>query len=254
MSATPLRRAVLAASVILLSSGCVVVEGLECRHREAREAVLPAAGLRRVEIDALAGSLSVQGAEDATEIRVDGDACSRRRRDLESVALETRLDGDRAIVEAVIPGPASRRGARLDLTLTVPSGLAVVVNDSSGSVEIADVAAVTIDDSSGSIRLDRIAGGATVSDGSGSVEIHDVGGEVRIDDDSGDVVVVGAGKVTVDDDGSGDLEISSVAGDVAIHDDGSGEVEVTTVGGDLLVEDDDDDLVHHDVRGRVEVR
>ena len=249
-------RAVLALPILLLAPGCIVIEGSECRHSEPREAVLPAAaGVRTVEVRALAGSLSIAGQSGAGEVRAEGVACARRRRDLESIDLEARREGDRIVIEAVIAQAARRRGARLDLSIRAPADVELVVSDTSGVVEIVGVESVKLDDASGDVWLERIAGDVVVIDRSGDVEVYDVGGALRVDDGSGDVVIRGAAAVTIVSDGSGDLEIEDVVGDVTILDDGSGDIEVRRIGGDLRVDDDGSgEIEHAEIGGSVEIR
>ena len=247
-------RPLLLAPLLVLAGGCIVIDELECRHREEREAVVAApAGLAEVEIKSVAGSLSVLGKSGSSEVRVSGEACARWRRDLEGIQITTRTEGDRVVVEAVIPQAAGRRGSRLDLTVEVPSGARVSIDDGSGDAEVSGVAAVKIGDGSGDLMVARVAGEVSIHDQSGDVVVEETG-PVRLEDDSGDVAILNAAAVTVIDDGSGDIEIATVAGDVSILDDGSGDIEVLDVGGNLKVEHDGSgDLEYTGVRGEVDV-
>jgi hypothetical protein len=243
------------AVVLPASSGCPEIDvARSCRHREERRASLPAESVRTVEVRALAGSLDVTGASSAATVLAEGTACGRRRADIEEVDVTMRADGDRVIVEASIPERAQRRGARLDLRITVPADVDLIVRDSSGDVAIEGVASVDLDDGSGDVRLRSIRGAAAIADRSGEIEVEGVGGAVRIDDASGNVDVSRAASVEVLSDGSGDLDIEEIAGDVTIHDDGSGDIEVDGVGGGLRVGDAGSGNVdHEDVRGDVEI-
>jgi hypothetical protein len=247
-------RPLLLAPLLVLATGCIVIDELECRHREEREAVVAAPpGLASVEIKALAGSLNVLGRSGASDVRVTGEACARWRRDLEGIQIATRTEGDRVVVEAVIPQAASRRGSRLDLTVEIPSGARVVIDDGSGDAEIDGVAAVDITDGSGDLMVARVSGEIRIHDQSGDVVVEETG-PVRIEDDSGDMSILDAAAVTVVDDGSGDIELANIAGNVTILDDGSGDIEVLDVGGNLKVEDDGSgDLEYTGVSGSVDV-
>lgn len=238
----------------ILASGCIVIDDFECRHREQRDAVVPApAGLAIVEVHALAGSLAIHGDGGSGEVRVKGIACARHQRDLGGIQVTTRVEGDRVVVEAVVPQAASRRGARLDLTLEVPAGARLRVEDASGDTRIDRVAAVDVDDGSGDLLVDHVTGEVSIHDQSGDVVV-DGAGAVRIDDDSGDLLMRNVAAVTVVDDGSGDISISTVAGDVNILDDGSGDIEVMSVGGGLTVEHDGSgDIDYTAVAGAVDV-
>jgi DUF4097 and DUF4098 domain-containing protein YvlB len=238
----------------VLSGGCLVVDEMECRHREDRAATVPApAGLAQVDIEALAGSLTVQGKAGSSAVEISGSACARWRRDLEGIQVATRTADDRVVVEAVIPEAARRRGARLDLTIDVPAQARLVIDDGSGDAEINGVAAVTIDDGTGDLMIGGVPGEVSIEDGSGDVVVEETG-PVRIDDESGDVSILHAAAVTVENDDSGDIELASIAGDVNIFDDGSGDIEMIDVGGNLRVEDDGSgDLEYSGVKGTVDV-
>jgi Putative adhesin len=247
-------RALLLAVLFGLTSGCIVIDEMDCRHRADRERVVTAPeALGQIEVLALAGSLEIRGREGATEIRVAGVACARRERDLEGIDIATRTAGDRVVIEAVIPEAARRRGARLDLTLDLPPGARLVVDDGSGDVVIENVAAVSLEDGSGDLQLDRVPGDVAIVDHSGDIALSGVG-SVRVDDGSGDVTIRDAAAVTISDDGSGDLEIRDVSGDVVVLDDGSGDIEVSNVGGSLRIEDDGGgDVDYSGVAGPVDV-
>jgi hypothetical protein len=246
-------RSLLLAPVLLLSGGCIVIDELDCRHQESRSATLPAAGIVRVEVRALAGSLEIHGQPDAGTIDVRGVACARRSRDLEGIEIATRVEGDLLVIETILARAASHRGSRLDLEVGVPAAMRVEVDDGSGDVEVADVAALEIDDGSGDLFLERVAGEVSIRDHSGDIVVEGAG-PVRIDDDSGDLVVRDAAAVTVLDDGSGDILISRIKGDVIIVDDGSGDVEIAGVGGGLTVEHDGSgDVEYSDVAGAIDV-
>jgi hypothetical protein len=247
-------RPLLLTPLLLLAGGCMVIDEMECRHREDREASLPApAGLASVEIEALSGALTVQGKPGSSEVLVTGSACARWRRDLEGIQIATRTEGDRVVVETVIPEAAQRRGARLDLTVDVPAQARVVIDDGPGDAEVNGVAALTIHDGSGDLMIARVAGEVSIDDGSGDVIVEETG-PVRIDDDSGEMSILHAAAVTVEDDGSGSIELAGIAGDVNILDDDSGDIEILDVGGNLRVEDDGSgDLEYNGVKGTVDV-
>lgn len=247
-------RPLLVAPLLVLASGCVVIDELECRHREDRQAVVAVpATLAEVEIKALGGSLDVRGQPGSSEVRVSGEACARWRRDLEGIQIATRTEGDRVVIEAVIPQSAGRRGSRLDLTIEVPAQARVVIDDGSGDAEIDGVAALRISDGSGDLMVARVPGEVWIHDQSGDVVIEETG-PVRLDDQSGNVAILNAAAVTVVDDGSGNIELATITGDVNILDDGSGDIEVLDVGGNLKVEHDGSgDLEYTGVRGEVDV-
>ena len=199
-----------------LSAACVIsVDGGfdSCRYTAERNATIQTQGMSRVRVIARAGSLDIRGRPGQSEVRVSGTACAYAEGDLDDIELRATESNDEILIEAHIPD----RG-RLDMVIELPDSMAVDVDDSSGSVEIRDVASVTLHDGSGHIVLERIAGDVTVDDGSGHLAIHEVGGSV-----------------IVEDDGSGHIEITQVNQDVVIEEDGSGRIEVTDVRGNFTV-------------------
>jgi len=192
-------RAVAAAVVILVVAGCapgLVGFAASCSETASRTATVDADGLTAVLVRAGAGSLRIVGREDTTEIRVDGMACAPTRDELERVDLTTRRSGSELIIEA--PSRDVRRG-QLSMTIEMPAGLPVGVNDGSGSLEIRGVASVAVEDGSGSLRVESIAGDVRLIDGSGGIDVRDIGGSVLVESD-----------------GSGGIDIRRVARDVTV--------------------------------------
>ena len=212
----------------------------DCEHEARREEKIDAAGVKTLRVIARAGSLRIDGQAGAAAIAVHGTACASRESALDDIQLKVHRSGSEATVEAVIPEASNwlfgGGDARLDLALEVPQGVALEVEDGSGSIEIRHVAA------------------AEVKDGSGEMVIEDVSGEVRITDGSGGIEVRQAGSVVIDEDGSGSINVSGVRGNVLVKDDGSGSISVREVAGDFTVEDDGSGGISHTaVHGRVRV-
>jgi hypothetical protein len=229
----------------------------DCRYDEPREAGLDAVGVRRVRVDAKAGALRIHGGT-GSRVEVRGTACASSRDRLEKITLRAERDGDEVRIDVEMPeGDWSLfgGGSRLDLEIDVPESVELDIEDSSGALEISDVASLRLEDSSGSIEVTHVAGDVSVRDSSGEVEIEAVTGDVRISDGSGSIRVRDVrGSVTVDEDGSGSIDVSDVERDVRIGRDGSGSIRVERVGGDFTVErDGSGGIRHRDVEGRVDV-
>lgn len=214
-------------------------------YTEVRELMLDSDGLTEFVIDAGAGSLLVTGVEGATGIVVKATIIIEDKNDEEAqkliakrLDLKLERDGNRAELDSGFDSGWGWDGnAAIDLDIRVPVGLAlrvddgsgsttitgvmgdVLVDDGSGSVEITDARTVTVDDGSGSISVSAASGDVSINDGSGSIEIRGVGGSVRIDD------------------GSGSIRVDDVENDLIIIDDGSGGLTYTNVRGS--VEQDD---------------
>lgn len=219
---------------------CAVAVADDCEHSKPINVELDAAGATSLQIDAPAGFLIVQGESGAGQVTVEGRACASSERMLDDIELVTDRNGERLLVEVDIPEfNFSWRGyARLDLTVAVPSDLALRIKDGSGSIEISSVASVDLEDGSGEIEISDVYGDVQLSDGSGEIELRDITGRVTLLDGSGSLVVSNVGGVHVEEDGSGEIRITQVQGDVEIEEDGSGGITVRDVTGAVRVGSD----------------
>jgi len=206
---------------------------------------LSADGLQTLNITAGAGSLTVIGREGLGSIEVkaeiivsgvdDGDRDDYIKRHVE---LDLRRSGNRAILVSRVRESGLSfffHDSRIDLTVTVPKTMALEIGDSSGSLDVENIAgAVRIDDGSGSIAVRDVEGNLDIEDGSGEIDVADVAGDVSVDDGSGGISLrrIG-GSVTVRD-GSGGIEIDVVEKDVRLIRTGSGGVDVTNVKGRVI--------------------
>ena len=229
--------------------------GNDCRATEARQATVDAAGASTVRVEAKAGSLKIIGEEGLAEVRARGSACAKNEKALEKVQLRADRSGSEVRVVVHIPDGWGQGGA-LDLEVRVPAGLAVEVEDTSGGIEIDNVASLHLKDGSGEIDVTGVKGDVSVHDSSGEIELVDVGGDVRIHDGSGGMEIEDVKGSVVIEDGAGSIEILDVTGDVTIEmtaparswcrgrqdvrvgRDGSGGIRVQDVGGDFTVEED----------------
>ncbi len=247
----------------------------DCRYTAARRAATPAAGITRVVIHAESGSLKVDGIPGATQIGVNGTACTSDEDFIDRMTLTMRRSGSEIHIESSIPGKTVFLGffsARLDFSVSVPAGLPVSIDDDSGWIKVANVGTTTIDDDSGSIEVRDIRGNLTINDDSGSIEVDTISGNVLIEDDSGEITVRNvSGKVEIEDDsgainvsrveslhirddGSGSIDANQVKRDVLIDRDGSGSVTVADVGGNFTVHRKGSGSIDHvRVSGKVDI-
>jgi len=268
-------KAVLTGVVVCALTASPALAGLwdDCDFTDERHATIPADGVTTLVIDAGAGSLHVDGVDGLEAIEVDGTACADEKDLLEKIRLETRTAGARATVKTVFPKRfLDHATMRLDLQVKVPARMALEIDDGSGEIEIAHVAAATIKDGSGEIEVNdvdgkleiedgsgeievRTAGSVRIDDGSGEIEVRKVAGDVTIEDGSGEIHVAHVkGSVIINNDGSGDIEIVDVTRDVRIESDGSGDIDVEEIGGDFIVADDGSGgISHKGVRGTVDI-
>ncbi|MDF2627442.1 MAG: putative adhesin [Symbiobacteriaceae bacterium] len=206
------------------------------------------------------GNVTVQdGAQAMVEMRVRGYGRSVEdaERTAESVGLYMQPSNEKTQVSAVIPPTAGRTDISFVVTLPKDAQVALTIDSSSGSVNVADRAgSVTITTSSGAIRAERIVGNvnlransgsvlasaitgdATASSTSGSVQVAVVSGNVKVNSTSGSVVAreVGgrlealssSGSITVDTETvGGDYDVSAVSGAVRVAIPASAGVNVT---------------------------
>ena len=208
-------------------------------YEEERELSLDADGIAELDIRAGAGSLDVTGVAGQADIIVkatiiidnaDEDEAARIIAKRMELSLEER-DGKAVLESGFDGGFMGGPNARIDLEVTVPAGLALGIDDSSGSIDVRDVSAdVRIEDGSGSIDVENV-GNLLIEDGSGSIDVERVAGDVDVTDGSGSISVRGvSGSVTIDD-GSGSINVSDVEEDLIIVDDGSGGLKFSDVRG-----------------------
>ena len=183
-------------------------------------------------IDAGAGSMDIEGVAGASEISVkavieisDTNVDEAMKIIERNMTLSLEQKGTVAHLKAWFEHGFLNFGSddgRIDIEVKVPQGIAVIIDDGSGSIDVVDLMAdISIDDGSGSIDVSNVAH-VKIDDGSGSIDVSHVSGDVSIIDGSGSINVRGVqGSVTIDD-GSGSIKISDVEEDLIITDDGSG--------------------------------
>ncbi|NIM13006.1 MAG: hypothetical protein GTO45_12840 [Candidatus Aminicenantes bacterium] len=251
---------VLIAATLLIA--CAVVHGFP--FQEDKQLNLAADGIKTVEIDCGSGYLKIKGVEGLEQIEVeatlvvkgiDEDDIERFKKRHVKLSLEKK--GTSAVLISKIDYSAistlfKPRSAHINLDVRIPKNLELVIDDGSGSIEVADIANnVKLDDGSGSIEMDHIKGNVFIDDGSGSIELTTIGGNVEIDDGSGTITVEEAsGDVDVKD-GSGTIKISKIGGSVVVSD-GSGGIYIDGVDKDVNIKRDGSGSVSiQNVKGKV---
>jgi len=214
-------------------------------YTSVRELELNADGIEAFTIDAGAGSIDIKGVEGLDKLMVVATVVVADLDEEDAIKfidrkMQLSLDkaGNRARLVSDFEegffgnGP----GARIDLEISMPTGIAIEVDDGSGSIDIVGVIAdVSIDDGSGSIEVRGVAN-VLIDDGSGSIDIAAASGDVSIVDGSGSIEVRSVGGSVTIDDGSGSIKVSDVEQDLIIVDDGSGGFSYSDVRG--AVEED----------------
>ncbi|HVE70371.1 MAG TPA: hypothetical protein VNI54_03310 [Thermoanaerobaculia bacterium] len=233
-------------AAVLLSAapafaGNGLFDDMDCRYTAPRRATTPASGVSRVVIHADAGSLSVDGTAGASQVVVAGTACTSEQDFLPRMNVTLRRSGSDLHITSEIPDRTVIFGffsARIDLGVTLPAGIPVVIDDDSGWIKVANTGALTIDDDSGAIEIRNVSGNVTIHDDSGAIDLHTVTGNVTIEDDSGELSVKNVtGNVEIEDD-SGAIIVSNVTGSLRIRNDDSGSIHVQNVKRDVTIDDD----------------
>ncbi len=209
-------------------------------YRESRDLSLPAGGLELLVIDVGAGSLDVRGVagQDTIDVRAtivvyeadedEGRKFASKRVD---ISLERKGDAAHLVTRIRQPRMGWGSGGSVDVEVTAPPTLALRIDDSSGSLDVADFAAdVAIEDGSGSIDVRNVAN-LSIDDGSGSIDVAGVAGDVYVNDGSGSIEIEAVdGSVTIDD-GSGSIRVKHVGQDLIIVESGSGSVSFSDIRG-----------------------
>jgi len=228
----------------------------ECEFEVERRVTLDASATEWLRLEAGAGSLAVEGQAGLGQVQAVGRACASDASYLDDLRLTLERVNDEIVLSAHYPDRSGRGNsyARIDLAVEIPLNMAVDLDDSSGSMEVAGTGELRIDDSSGSILVHGVNGPVFIDDSSGEIELSDVAGDVQIEDGSGEIDVRDVqGSVHVRD-GSGSIDIVEVEQSVIVEGDGSGSIEVRDVGGDFSVLSDGSGSIRHSgVGGAVDI-
>lgn len=256
-----IRGAAFAAAPFLISSAAHAQYSSNA-YTAPRNAVVDAAGAKRVEVEAGAGSLRVEGKAGLRQVQVTGTARSSSQQSLNQIKLIAERRGDVVFIKADMPednwrsGNGSNYSAALDLVIQVPQGLNAEISDGSGDAQVSNVGSLEATDGSGDFTVIGAAGTVHITDGSGNLKIENVGGDLSVNDGSGDIEVRNvSGSFTVEADGSGGIYATDVRGSVIIENDGSGGIDVKKVGKDFRVDQKGSgDIDYVDVSGKVDIR
>lgn len=236
------RKILLATLPALVLSGCITVRADSINYEATETLQLDASELSRLDIEATAGFLKVEGEKGRTQIEVTAVIVV----DQEYYKLSLEQKGDRAVLiaDANTANWSSWMGdsPRIDLTVKTPSNLQLDIDDGSGFLKVTDMQGkIWIHDGSGDIEGANLAGDLDLTDGSGSVELTNIGGTLEIDDGSGDLEIHSVAADTTIDDGSGEIMLNLVGGKVTIED-GSGDLTVTNAKGHVTIDDGSGDI------------
>lgn len=232
----------------------------DCAYEKDIDITLDLAGSELLSVAAAAGDLTITGQAGTTAARVRGKLCVSEEEWLNEAEVHTE-SGRKASIAVSLPGTGGwgfvfDRYAYVDLDIEVPADLALDIRDSSGDVTVRGTGPVAIQDSSGDLELEDVAGGAVLKDSSGDIELRRIGGDVTVrQDSSGDIHGRDIrGSVLIEHDSSGEIRFEAVSGDYVVEQDSSGDIVADTVGADFRVlRDGSGEVRHAAVSGEVEV-
>ncbi len=284
-------------SLLLLAGAMPVLAWAQCEYEYEIDTTRDLTDSSLLQVRAQAGDLWVRGVS-GDQLRVRARICASEA----DWAVADRLvirDGESPQVAVKAPKLGSQWTWRakdyfyVDLTLEVPAGLRLDIEDSSGDVELLNTGPVAIEDSSGDLRINGVTGAVNIRDSSGDIEVMEIVGDVTIpNDSSGDIAiseVTGAvsvrdssgdirfaditgnvtvvndssgaifgrdinGSVEIAQDSSGDIRFEDVTQDFMVVSDSSGDIRANRIGGDFTVQNDSSGgISHREVRGQVSI-
>lgn len=243
-------------SIACLAINSTAIAGFgHCKYSSDVERNVSADNINFLNVVAGAGDLEIVG-ENRDTIGIEARLCSNDKDALKKMTVSDKLNGNEITIETEFPDGSywgNDNQMSIDLVLTIPNEMILDVKDSSGSVDIKNVAALEIIDSSGELEIEDIAGDVTVVDSSGSMSIESVDGNVTITDSSGGIEVKMVEKdVIVEVDSSGAIETAHIKGNVLIKVDSSGSITADNIGGNFTVgKDSSGGIKYNKVSGQV---
>lgn len=236
------------------------VQAWDCAYDREFETELDLSDASELKVTAVAGELRIVGKPNIDEARIEARVCVSEEEWLDEVELDTS-GGERASIAVITPDTdgwnfMGSRYAAVDLVIEIPERLDLVVQDSSGDLEIEGVSAIRLRDSSGDIRIENTRGPVELEDSSGDIEVIDLQGDLLvISDSSGDMEGRGiSGSVRVQKDSSGSIRFYDVDGDVIVEKDSSGDIRVDNVQGNFTVLRDGSGSIRSDrVGGEIDI-
>jgi hypothetical protein len=194
----------------------------------------------QLSIVAGAGDLKIKGVAGQLEISVVAKVLGDNLSDNDYV-LSLDKKGDKALLIAQFNNN-TYNSERIDIEVSMPSSLALLVDDKSGDISIESVSnGLRLNDRSGDIELSNIAGLVRIEDRSGDIIGGDLRGDVIINDRSGEIHLKDViGDVNIDD-SSGDIRVQKISGVVTVKD-SSGDINVNGATDFKLISDGSGDV------------
>jgi len=222
---------------------------------------VPLTSERTVNFDVQEGEFILRGDPSATAVRmevsIDRFFIFRLGEQdiLKKLIKVTHDNGDSVTIATDIPKSIANWGRAeypIDFTVIVPANMNIRVHDTSGLVDLSDLAGnVTIDDGSGTLTASRLSGNLRITKESGDIRIEQVRGETKINSRSGQMHLADLGRLEIDN-SEGNLTVANIdSGD--IHN-GSGNVHVTGAKSALKLVDTSGEIVVRQIGGAVDIQ
>lgn len=177
-------------------------------------ATAPSAGMQRLVFDDPRGNIKVVGG-DVEQVTVNGHKTIRAynrdeaNRTDSSTPVEIVPQGDRLLVRCNQDRAPSNQRISDDLEVTVPRGMTVETHNTTGDLDISDIAGdVDLSTNRGDVRLARIGGNARMdiarsdliraSDVKGRIDLQGRGSDVELENIGGQVTIGGSYQGTLD--------------------------------------------------------
>lgn len=256
-SIRPFNRAALVAVVVASAGLAGQLHAQSDRYQVTRNAQAATGGASSVRLSNGSGSLVVNGRQGSSELRVTAFVHGSSEAAVNAVRIVVDRNGDVLTVREDKPDRSwfGSDNTWVDLTVEVPTNIALDVSDGSGGARIDNVGAIRFRTGSGGAHLSNVVGAVDVSSGSGGVELRSVRGNVTSSSGSGSVTIDGVnGSVDIRSAGSGSLNVRGVTGSVRLGSIGSGSLVADNIGGDLTVDSKGSGNVQYsNVKGQVSV-
>lgn len=227
------------------------------RYQVTRTAQAAAGGVAAVRLSNGSGNLVVNGRSGSSEVHVTAIVHGSSQRAVDAVRISLDRNGDVVTVREDTPDRSwfGIDNTWVDLTVELPTNMALDVSDGSGGARIDNAGAIRLRSGSGGAHLSNIAGTVDVRSGSGAVELSNVRGNVTASSGSGGFTIDGVnGSVDIRNAGSGSLNVRGVTGSVHLGSIGSGSLVADNIGGDLTVDRKGSGSVQYtNVKGQVSV-
>jgi hypothetical protein len=236
-------------STVFLSQGLLAISWGSVGLNKAVQLDLTIVEIVQLNVNAGTGDLLITGKAGQSQISVIAKVFAKELTN-DDYTLSLKKEGDQAILIARF-NDNNYNNQRIDLEITMPASLALLVDDRTGDISINSVSnGLTLNDRSGDIELKNIVGlvqiedrsgdlvgedlrgDVTINDRSGEIRLRDVNGDVHIDDTSGDIRATNITGIVTVDDSSGDINVNGAV-DFKLKSDGSGDVSLRNITRDL---------------------